>query len=359
MTDPRRTPSRARRLPRGILPGLVALVGAALAPEAGAQERHVLTGASATIWNLAGEVRLVAGSGSDVVVHVTRGGADGSRLDVAASGGQLKVRYPDTEVVYRGGTRRGNSSTTLRVREDGTFNGSWDGGGRRTRIRTSGSGLEAHADLRVEVPRGRRVEVHLAMGEASVENVDGDLRLDVHAASIRAAGTKGRLSLDAGSGSVRVENGEGELDVDTGSGSTTVSGFTGRSIVVDAGSGNVDVRGATVERVSVDVGSGGVDIIDVSADALSVDTGSGSVELSLTKMPRNVDVDTGSGSVRIALPSNASLDVDIDTGSGGISSDFAVSMNEVRRREMRGRIGDGGARLTVSTGSGGVRLLKR
>jgi lia operon protein LiaG len=339
---------------------LLAAGALALSPAVpSAQERHVLTGASATIWNLAGEVRLVPGSGNDVVIHLTRGGADGAQLSVAASGGQLSVRYPDSDIVYRGGTRRGNSSTTLRVREDGTFDGSWNGGGRRTRIRTSGSGLEAHADLRVEVPRGRRVEVHLAIGEAFVENVDGELRIDVHAASIRATGTKGRLSLDAGSGSVRVENGEGELDVDTGSGSTTVSGFTGRSINVDAGSGSVDIRQAAVERVSVDVGSGGVDLIDVGADALSVDTGSGSVELSLTKVPRDIEIDTGSGSVRIALPANASLDVDIDTGSGGISSDFAVTMSEVRRRELRGRIGEGGSRLTVSTGSGGVRLLKR
>lgn len=333
------------------------VAGATTAP---AQERHVLTGGSATIWNLAGEIRLVPGSGSDVVVHVTRGGDDGGRLDVVASGGSLRVVYPGDDVVYRrSGDRRGNRSTSLRVREDGTFDGSWDGRGRRVRVRTSGSGLEAHADLRVEVPAGKRVEVYLALGEATVENVDGDLRIDVHAASVRASGSKGRLSVDAGSGSVRVESGAGELDIDTGSGSTYVSGFTGRSINVDAGSGGVEIRQATVERVSVDVGSGHVRLEGVGSDEVSVDTGSGGVELGLTKVPRGTEVDTGSGSVRVELPADASLDVDIETGSGGISSDFAVTMNGVRRNELRGRIGQGGARLVVSTGSGGVRLLKR
>jgi lia operon protein LiaG len=337
---------------------LVAL-GATVSTPADAQERHVLTGESATIWNLAGEMLLVAGTGSDVVVEVTRGGSDGSRLSVSASGGQLKVRYPDDEIVYRGANERWRSSTTLRVRDDGTFGGSWDDGGRRVRVRTSGTGLEAHADLRIQVPKGKRLEVHLALGEVTIENVDGDLRIDVHSASIRATGTKGRLVADAGSGSVRVENGQGELDVDTGSGSTTVLGFTGRSIDIDAGSGSIEVRDVTAERVSVDVGSGSVRAESIGADDVQIDTGSGGVDLWLTKVPRSTNVDTGSGSVRLELPATASADLDIETGSGGISSDFAVRMDQVRRNELRGRIGEGGSRITVSTGSGGVRLIKR
>lgn len=325
-----------------------------------AQERHVLTGESAVIWNLAGEMRLVAGSGRDVVVEVTRGGSDGGRLDVTASGGQLKVRYPDTEVVYRGGADdRWRGSTTLRVRDDGTFDGDWDGGGRRVRVRTSGSGLEAHADLRIHVPAGKRMEVHLALGAVFVENVDGDLRIDVHSASIRATGTKGRLVADAGSGSVRVENGAGELDIDTGSGSTTVNGFSGRSVSIDAGSGSIEMREITAERLAVDVGSGSVRAESLSSGDVSIDTGSGGVELWLTKVPGRTEIDTGSGSVRLELPVETNADVDIETGSGGISSDFAVTMDQLRRNELRGRIGQGGNRIHVNTGSGGVRLIRR
>ncbi len=334
------------------------LLVAGAAPTLAAQERHVLTGASPVVWNLAGDVRLEPGTGDDVVVLVTRGGEDGAQLAVSASGGKLVVRYPDRDIVYRAG-REGRGSTTLRVRDDGTFGGGWDDGGRRVRVRTSGSGLEAHADLRIQVPAGKRIEVHLALGEVTAENVEGDLRLDVHAASIRASGTKGRLSLDAGSGSVSVSNAEGELDVDTGSGSTSVLGFRGSSIVVDAGSGSVTVRDATATRLSVDVGSGSVRAEALGTDNLKVDTGSGGVEVSLTRVPASTVIDTGSGSVRIELPADVNADVDIDTGSGGISSEFAVTMNRVERSELRGRIGTGGNLIRVSTGSGGVRLLKR
>ncbi len=331
-----------------------------------AQERHVLRGATAIIWNLAGEVRIEPGTGNDVVVEVTRGGADGRRLDISASGGELKIRYPDNEIVYRAGTGsddyrngRSRSSTTLNVRSDGTFNGDWNAGWRRTTVRTYGDGLEAHADLVVKVPAGKRVEVNLAIGSMTARDTDADLMLDVHAAAVRAIGTKGRLMVDAGSGGVRVENAAGELEVDTGSGSTTVVGSRLSRVLVDAGSGSIDLRDVAAERVSIDVGSGSVTGDGVATDDLLIDTGSGSVRVALSKVPRRSEIDTGSGSVTLTLPADANAELDIETGSGGISSEFAVSMDEFRRRELRGRIGAGGGLVKVSTGSGGVRLLKR
>lgn len=321
-----------------------------------AQEQHVLTGATARIWNLAGEVELVAGSGNDIGVEVTRGGADGARLTVSVSGGQMRVQYPSDDIRYRDG--HGGSSTTLYVREDGSF-GDGMRSGRRTRVSTSRGAFEAHADLRISVPAGKRLTVHLAVGEVRVSNVDGDLTLDVYSARVSATDTKGRLMVDAGSGSVRVRNAEGELEVDTGSGSTTVDGFTGRSLVVDAGSGSVDVRNVQVQRFSVDVGSGGVEAEALAAEDLMVDTGSGSVDLALVTVPRSSLIDTGSGGVRLTLPANVNADLDFQTGSGRISTEFAVAMNRVERRSLRGRIGDGGPLIRIDTGSGGIALLKR
>jgi len=74
------------------------------------------------------------------------------------------------------------------VRDDGTFNDREDGGGRRTGPRRaavsvsagSGGGLEAHADVRIAIPRGNASR-YTAVGQAFVSNVDGDLRVDVAA----------------------------------------------------------------------------------------------------------------------------------------------------------------------------------
>jgi lia operon protein LiaG len=346
------------------LAGTSLALAALTAQPVNAQERHVLGGTSTVIWNLAGEVRVEPGTGSDVVVEVTRGGTDGRRLVVTAAGGQLIVKYPDDQVVYRGrggdsDSRWGRGSTTLNVRSDGTFNGQWNGGGRRTQIRTSGSGLEAHADLVVKVPRGKRVEVNLAVGAIDARDVDADLKLDVHTASVRTIGTKGRLMIDATSGSTRVENAEGDLEIDTSSGSTTVIGFRGSRVSIDASSGSITARDVRAERFSADVSSGSVTVEGLSADDLLIDTSSGSVRVDLLKVPRRSEIDTSSGGVTVSLPGDAGVELDIDTGSGGISTDFAVAMREIRRNELRGKIGEGGGVLRVSTSSGGVRLVKR
>lgn len=328
----------------------------------GAQERQVLTGPTATIYNIAGEVRLEPGTGSDVVVEVTRGGRDADKLEVRLRGGQLVVRYPGADIVYRDGddrSHRWGNMSSLRVREDGTFGGGGMEGGRRVEVRSSGSGLEAHADLVVKVPAGKRVELHLAAGRVEASNVDGDLDIDVHSASVTATGTKGRLMVDAGSGSVRVENASGELEVDTGSGSTRLTGLDMTRVTVDAGSGSIEARDLKAGRFSADVGSGGVRVEGLTTDDLSVDTGSGSVRVELTKVPQRSSLDTGSGGVTLVLPEGAAADLDIDTGSGGISSDFPVTADSFQRRELRGRIGGGGPLIKVSTGSGGVRLQKR
>ncbi len=349
-------PLHARTV-RGSAPALLALA-LGLPVSLAAQERHVLTGAG-TIWNLAGEVRIEGSRGRDIEVEVTRGGADAGRLEVTASGGQLRVRYPDDDIVYR--RLQGRSSTSLRVRDDGTFGGG--GGwreGRQVTVRSTGRGLEAHADLVVRVPEGARLELHHAVGRITVSNVNGDLSLDGHATEMDVRGTAGRLSLDNGSGDIRVENARGELIVDTGSGSVSLTGLAAMTGVdLDSGSGSITARDVTTTRFAVDVGSGRVSLDNVAADEVLVDTGSGSVRVSLEKLPRTTTIESGSGGVTLALPANAQADVDIDTGSGGITTDFPITLGTVRRREVRGRIGDGGARITVSTGSGSVRLEKR
>ena len=319
----------------------------------------MISGPTAAIYNLAGEVRLERGTGSDVVVELTRGGRDAAKLEVRLRDGVLAVRYPDDEIVYRD-ERTWGSSSQLRVREDGSFGGAWDReGGRRVTVRTRGDGLEAHADLVVKVPAGKRVSLHHAVGRVRITEVDADLDIDLYSSSLDAAGTKGRLMVDAGSGSVRVENASGELEVDTGSGSTTIANSTFTRLMVDAGSGSVEARDTRADRFSVDVGSGSVRADGLTTDELEIDTGSGSVRVGLAAVPRRSVLDTGSGSVTLELPANANAELDIETGSGGISSDFPITAETFQRRELRGRIGNGGGLIRVSTGSGGVRLMRR
>jgi lia operon protein LiaG len=351
-----------RRLVR-VTPVALLLVGAATG---GAQstDRRVVSGPAVAIYNLAGRLRVEGGGGSDVVVEITRGGADAGRLRIETGPrGEwqtLRVIYPSDRIVYPslGGW---GGRTTLRVDDQGFFDesGDWRGrGSDRVEIRASGSGLEAWADLRVQVPRGKRIALHLAAGEAIVSNVDGDIAVDVSAANVTTERTRGRLSLDTGSGSVRVSDAEGSVNLDTGSGSVTVSDVRGDELRMDTGSGSITARNVDVRSVSADVGSGGVRLSGVKASRVSLDTGSGSTDVELLTDVENVNVDAGSGPVSLRLPANAGAEVEIETGSGGIETDFPIQVSRWERNYLRGRMGDGRGRIRIDSGSGRVRLLR-
>ncbi|QJR34550.1 DUF4097 family beta strand repeat-containing protein [Gemmatimonas groenlandica] len=339
------------------------LVPAALTAQT---ERRTLSGSQVALYNVAGEVRIVRGDRRDVQFEITMRGRDASRLRIEAGTVRglptLRVIYPDDDVVYRGGPeRRWGGSTETRIRDDGTWGGDgWrDRDGQRVRVKTSGSGLEAWADIRVLVPDGTALDSYLLVGEMSATDVDADLRLDVASARVAATDTRGTLIIDAGSGGVSLRGTRGRrVSVDNGSGSVSLDRVSSDECTVDTGSGGVTATELSCKRLSVDVGSGSVRLGSVSANDVSVDAGSGGVSIDMVSSPSSVSVDAGSGGVTLALPENFGADVDIETGSGSITTDFAVRTRTLERRHLRGTIGNGAGRVVVETGSGSVRLRR-
>src|SRR5687768_2099413 len=193
----------------GALLVLPAYVGNASAQ---AIERFSLSGPRAAVFTLAGEVRIERGSGQQVEVEVTRGGADADELTVRTSAldgwSALRVNFPDDRIVYR---RLGRSSrSTFDVGPDGSFGGrimraTLDddgfsvptnvrlGRGTRVDVTGTGSGLEAWSDLRLLVPDGRTVAVHLGVGRVVASNVNGDIRIEAGSGSVAATGITGSL----------------------------------------------------------------------------------------------------------------------------------------------------------------------
>lgn len=321
-------------------------------------ETHRIEGRRVAVYNLAGQVDVVRGSGSDVVVRLTRGGRDAARIEVAVDeiGGRraLRVLYPADRIVY---PEMGRGSTTRQgVRSDGTFGG---GGGERVTIRGSGDGLEAWADLRIEVPAGRSLEVFVAVGEATASGVEADLSIDTGSGGVDATDIRGRLLVDTGSGGVTVSDVEGDVTVDTGSGGVRIDRVRGERILVDTGSGRVEGSALAAATVRIDTGSGSIDVFGVDSPDVVLDTGSGSVEIEMLRDVERLDIDTGSGSVTVRVPEGLGAELEAETGSGGIDVDFPVQLNTMRRDHLRGVLGDGDGRIRIDTGSGSIRLVRR
>ncbi|MGH7725964.1 MAG: DUF4097 family beta strand repeat-containing protein [Candidatus Eiseniibacteriota bacterium] len=335
---------------------------AAANPSGAPSGRVSLTGRRVHVYNLAGRLEVLPGTGSSVQIEIEYGGRDANKLDVQTPAGNgepaLIIRYPEDRIIYSELPR--GMRTSLRVGPDGRFgDDSWKSRLEEVEIRSSGEGLEAWADLKVRVPKGQKIALHLGVGEASLTNVDGEIFVDCAAAGVTASGMRGRFTVDTGSGTVQVSDVEGLLSVDTGSGSVDITQVKGPSVVVDTGSGSVSLSKVTAEELSVDTGSGSVELSELSAPVVHVDTGSGWVKMGLLTTVEEVYVDTGSGSVEITAPANLSATVSLETGSGDLESDFPLRILRKDSDSISGTIGDGKGKIAVETGSGSVLIRRR
>lgn len=354
----------ARLLGTALLSSLVSSTVAAQAT-ATATEQRSIKGAQVAIYNLVGRLKAVPGTGDAVVVEIARGGADASKLKIESGtlGGRetLRIVYPSDRIVYP--EMRYRSRTSVNVRPDGTFSdgGDWNEWRDRDRveIRGSGDGLEAHADLTVRVPRGQKIELFLAVGRLEIQNVEGDLMVDVGSADVDISGTKGPLSLDTGSGRVSVRDVSGDITLDSGSGGLMVDRVKGAFLRIDSGSGGVEGNDIDVGELNADVGSGGLRLYKVKSPVVTAETGSGGITLEILSDIQRLNVETGSGGATIRVPATLSAEIEAETNSGGFSTDFDVTTRRVGRNHISGRIGDGkGGRISIEAGSGSVRLLK-
>jgi lia operon protein LiaG len=341
---------------------LLALSAAVPAASARAQAEHHVLGGDAAVYNLAGSVRVVAGTGSDVAVDVERHGRDAGKLRVETGDVRghraVRVVYPDDDIIY---PAIGHSRVRVRANADGTFGDDHSGGffsSHEIDIRSSGSGTEAWADMTIAVPAGRRLILHLAAGDATLTNVDGDLTIDVHAATVTAERTKGSLMVDAGSGRVRVTGAQGDVNLDLGSGGVELRDIAATRLRVDGGSGDVNGANIDARTVDLDLGSGSTRLGKLTTHDLTLDSGSGSVDLEFATDVDDVRIDSGSGSVTLRVPPSLGASLDVDTGSGGIDTEVPIQVTRRERDHLTGSIGDGKGRIVIDGGSGKVRILK-
>ncbi len=326
-----------------------------------------------TVTNLVGEVKVVPGDGDNFRVLVAIKGEDAVEglLEIVTEEGksaELAVIFPlDEHDDYLYPPLGRNAKSTISYRDGQSEERSWlkkvfqSMVGQRVTVRGKGKGLAVWADLTIEVPAGRFLEIKHGVGTIVAEQVTGDLKLDISSGSITANDITGDLGVDTGSGAVEVARVQGDLHVDTGSGYVEVSECRGDKVIVDTGSGSVEAMGVVCGRLHIDTGSGKVRARGVTADRALIDTGSGSVTLHLDGMgPGSFVIDTGSGSIELMLPADASADIRADTGSGGIKN--RVDEAEVRllsRDELAMVVGDGEAKVRLDAGSGSITIRQK
>jgi hypothetical protein len=131
---------------------------------------------------------------------------------------------------------------------------------------------------------------------------------------------------------------------------------------VDATNGGIiveDVRG----RIDAQTVNGGIVFGDVNGD-IRGETVNGGVRAELTNDKWDgpgLELKTVNGGVALAVPNGFSGELDARTANGGISVDFPITISGLinSRRQIRGTLGSGGARITLSAVNGGISISRR
>lgn len=188
------------------------------------------------------------------------------------------------------------------------------------------------ATLRIEMPRGHRVDVSAVSADVRVggvtgaqdlRSVSGDIVSGAAGAAVEIKSVSGDVTFNGGgrAGSVKVSTVSGDVDLRALAGEVDVSSI----------SGTVELRESTLAGGRVRTTSGDVDI----------DTGA--------TRGASLQVDTVSGDVDIRARGDAGLAIEARSFSGALATCFGAQ-GEATSRSGPGR------RLEVTRGAGGMQL---
>ncbi len=138
---------------------------------------------------------------------------------------------------------------------------------------------------------------------------------------------------------------------------TAVTLVTGSGDVQLTGTSGVSLEGA---RGSLDLESefGGINVTGAIAAVLNLRTGNGGIEFAGSLDPAaDHAVHSNFGDIQLTIPADSSFDAELETTFGRIESDLPITLaGEIRKDRWRGRLNEGGARLSVTTRNGSIEL---
>ena len=180
----------------------------------------------------------------------------------------------------------------------------------------------ARASFTVRIPAGVLVDAGTGNGDVTIN------------------GAGSAVNASTGNGRVQVTNTTGRVTASTGNGAVTVDGAKGE---VEASTGNGDVR------------------VTTSSGPVSASSGNGDIDVSMDRVDHAeaMSFSTGSGHIALTMPGDFGAELEGSTGNGRISSDLPIRIaGRIDPHRMRGTLGQGGERLTLSTGNGDIEIRR-
>ena len=192
------------------------------------------------------------------------------------------------------------------------------------------------ADLQIYVPEKSSVNVETVSATIDISTV------------------KGKLELESVSGKVEIVDEPLEVDAQSVSGSIIVSANTQELSAEDV-SGSIKITG-DIKRIEAATVSGDIVISSKNTERIEAESVSGSIDYD-GDLAKNgtYTFNSFSGTTDLTLPADTDADVDFETFSGSVDNDF----NGGGKKSGSFTIGSGGAKVSVDTFSGALKIRKK
>jgi Toastrack DUF4097 len=206
----------------------------------------------------------------------------------------------------------------------------------------------------LEVPADSELKSKTGSGSQTAEGIRGPATVGSGSGSLRISNIGDRVKAETGSGDIEISTVRGAVYLNTGSGSIRGDDLGG-GITAETGSGSVKLQQSSPGPVKVKTGSGSTSVTGVRG-SLSVETGSGGITAD-GQPTADWTLHTGSGNLVVRIPLSVGFDLNAHSGSGGISTSHPITVQgSLSRHELQGRVGGGGMRLDLETGSGNIQI---
>jgi DUF4097 and DUF4098 domain-containing protein YvlB len=314
-----------------------AILFAAAAMTAGCGSQPSAEGSFDKTFTVSGPVRieLTNGSGDS---HVNTGPAGTVSIH-----GEIQVRaWSD-----KSGQRRVDDvQSRPPVSQDGTV----------VRIGNSSfSSKDVSIDYTITVPADSEIRATTGSGDLEITGLKGPANFTAGSGDIKASSISGDVQVTGGSGGIELSEIGGQVQAHAGSGDITLDRIHG-DVHLQTGSGSLEITDAG-GKLEASTTSGDVTIRGASED-IRVRTSSGDVTVDGNPGAGSYwDFHTGSGDVVLHVPSSASFRLYARSSSGDIAAEIPVTMEGTSgKHEFQARIGEGKARVEVTSSSGGISL---
>jgi DUF4097 and DUF4098 domain-containing protein YvlB len=313
--------------------------------------------ANVEIQNPRGDVSITAGDGSTIVVmahEVAYASSDAEAKKIFDAETAHLTVSGSAVLVKADGNSSGRLNLTVTVPKTARVTINSGKGDVTASGLGAGINVTAHGDVHLSEMAGS-VQARFPDGkhEFSTHDLQGDLTVDGNVDDVTISEIKGKVTQNGEIlGDVHMENISGAIHLHTSVTDLQVAELPGD---LTLNSDDLHVNQAK-GRVSVTTHAKDIDLNQIYGDSTVEDR-----DGRITVEPAGnyaVDAKNSKGDVEVTLPPNASATVDARTRNGEIMTEFGLTVSGDESKTVSGKIGSGGAKITLVTDVGDVSIKR-